>query len=370
MAMTPEDLVNNIEAIYTPLLSGLSPNLSIPADLASLDLVPDLPEFTTVTVPDIPPITLGDLTTGETTLTGNGVFDILMKAVNKHLDSQFKKGAISQTEMSKLYVNAIEVALSQGVAFLVQTHQTAWAGENAKRQAQLLELQKAVVHQESLTKIFETVRAKMEVAKAQIDAYRAEGELVHIKVGIGATYQDILNKEVQQLLISEQVDTARANTKETLLDGAAVGGLVQQQIISATHQANLVKEQMETARAQTRETLSDGSPILGLVSTEKLLKAKQVDLLDEQIDSQRAQTKNTLVDGTTAVGGILGSQKSLYDQQKISYIHDSKNKAARLLTDAWTTQKTVDDGWTPPNAFLNAYIDPAIQSYISDVNGT
>ena len=331
MATTPASLVSEINAIYTPLLSGLTFDLAVPLELASLDLITTAPSFTAGVIPNIPAPTLASLTVGDDTLIGGGAFDVIMRAVDKHLESQYKKNRLSGAEWGKIYIQGIELALTQAAQFLVSSASAAWAGETAKRQAEILEIQKVMTVQEHASKVLETVTAKMGLAKMQIDAYVSQGTLVATKTKIGDMFHDILAKEAQQLLIDEQVDMARASTKDTR---------------------------------------ADGQPIAGTLAVEKSVKLKQVTLLDEQIDAARAQTKNTIVGGVTAVGGILGSQKALYDQQKTSYIHDSMNKAAKLLSDAWTTQKTVDDGWTPPNVFLNAAIDPAIAEYIGAVGLT
>lgn len=328
MTTTPTSLVSEINAIYTPLLSGLSFDLNIPLELANIDLVTAPPVFTTTVVANYPALTLESLTVGEETLTGDGAFDVIMRAVNAHLDSQYKKNRLSGAEWGKVYIQGIDLALSQAANYLVASINAAWAGESAKRQAELLEIQKATLIQEHSTRILETITAKMGLAKMQIDAYVAQGGLVSIKTKIGDMFHDILMKEAQQVLIDEQVDQARSMTKDTLTSGATVAGSV---------------------------------------AIDKNLKTKQLVLVDEQIDAARAQTKDTITGGVTGVVGILGSQKLLYDQQRQSYIHDSMNKAAKVLSDAWTTQKTVDDGWTPPSAFLNTYIDPALKEYIGSV---
>ena len=328
MATTPASLVSEINSIYTPLLSGLSFDLNIPLEFSSVDLITTIPEFPPLAISDIPALTLGSWTAGEDTLEGNGAFDVVMKAVNVHLDGQYKKNRITASEWGKVYVQALEMALSQSASYIVAAHAAAWEGETQKRNAQLLEIQKAALSQDARTKVLETIIAKMNLARTQIDAHVSQGTLVATKVGVGNIYHEILHKEAQQNLLLEQVDAARA---------------------------------------QTKDTLADGTPISGITATDKSLKIKQLDLVDEQIDAARAQTKNTIIGGITPVGGILGSQKALYDQQKESYIHDSQNKAVKVLSDAWTTQKTVDDAWTPPSAFLNAYIDPAIKEYISSV---
>lgn len=83
---------------------------------------------------------------------------------------------------------------------------------------------------------------------------------------------------------------------------------------------------------------------------------QQLKLLTEQTEAQRAQTLDTRTDGTV-VKGSVGKQKELYSQQITSYQRDAEVKASKLFTDAWITQKTIDEGLNPPNGFTNASID-------------
>lgn len=83
---------------------------------------------------------------------------------------------------------------------------------------------------------------------------------------------------------------------------------------------------------------------------------QQLKLITEQTESQRAQTLDTRSDGATVTGSV-GKQKELYSQQITSYQRDAEVKASKLFTDAWITQKTIDEGLNPPNGFTNASID-------------
>lgn len=83
---------------------------------------------------------------------------------------------------------------------------------------------------------------------------------------------------------------------------------------------------------------------------------QQLKLIAEQTESQRAQTLDTRTDGAV-VKGSVGKQKELYSQQITSYQRDAEVKASKLFTDAWITQKTIDEGLNPPNGFTNASID-------------
>lgn len=87
------------------------------------------------------------------------------------------------------------------------------------------------------------------------------------------------------------------------------------------------------------------------------LQPMQLTMLTEQAEAQRAQTMDTRSDGVTPVAGQIGKQKELYTQQITSYQRDAETKAAKIISDAWITQKTIDEGLTAPNVFTNAAVD-------------
>ncbi len=82
----------------------------------------------------------------------------------------------------------------------------------------------------------------------------------------------------------------------------------------------------------------------------------QKTLLAEQVEVQRSQTLDSRTDGQTIVGSV-GSQKALWAQQILSYKRDSELKAAKIYSDAWITQKTIDEGLLAPGEFNNATVD-------------
>ncbi len=56
----------------------------------------------------------------EATLEGTGSFDVLMRAVKAHLDAEFAKGRIKGPEYATVYLGSMELAMKQGVDFLLQ----------------------------------------------------------------------------------------------------------------------------------------------------------------------------------------------------------------------------------------------------------
>lgn len=82
----------------------------------------------------------------------------------------------------------------------------------------------------------------------------------------------------------------------------------------------------------------------------------------EQMEAARAQTMDTRSDNVTPILGLMGKQKDLYSQQITSYKRDAEVKAAKLFTDAWITQKTIDEGLLPPTAFNNISLDEILMA--------
>ncbi|MNT93606.1 hypothetical protein D3C72_2351200 [compost metagenome] len=85
------------------------------------------------------------------------------------------------------------------------------------------------------------------------------------------------------------------------------------------------------------------------------------------MEAQRGQTLDLRSDGAT-VTGVMGQQKVLYAQQVTSYQRDAEVKAAKLFTDAWITQKTMDEGLLPPDGFTNASVDTILTALKANNN--
>jgi hypothetical protein len=157
------------------------------------------------------------------------------------------------------------------------------------------------------------------------------------------------------------------------------------QAVLAQSQAITARLALETAKVQYMATLMEALNIRANYALTKLKLAtedvqfatgeyqlnnilpQQKLLLVEQTEAARAQTLNARSDGTTIVG-LLGKQKDLYSQQITSYQRDAEIKAGKLFTDAWTVQKTIDEGLLPPNGFTNASVDTVLTAIKTNNN--
>lgn len=168
-----------------------------------------------------------------------------------------------------------------------------------------------------------------------------------------AMMESCMSNAVQFLLGRDQAYWAAAlaqiqavTARVTLATSKAQFVLAKLQALSAKSEYALTKMKIATESETYCAALFNASQML----------PQQLKLVTEQTEAQRAQTLDTRSDGTTVTGSV-GKQKELYSQQITSYQRDAEVKASKLFTDAWITQKTIDEGLNPPNGFTNASID-------------
>ena len=197
--------------------------------------------------------------------------------------------------------------------------------------------------------------------KEEFDANRISGA-EYTKAFVALT-EGAMSNAVQFLLGRDaafwQAVTAQANaiTARVQLETAKVqyAGVLLEALNSRANYA-LTKLKLATEDV----TFATGEFQLGFILPQQRL------LLLEQTEAQRAQTLDNRTDGVPVVG-VLGKQKDLYTQQITSYQRDAEVKAAKLWVDAWTVQKTIDEGLLPPANFTNASLDPILTT-IKDNN--
>lgn len=161
-----------------------------------------------VTLPDVAPLTIDDITSGS--VTGTGIFDKLMATVAAQLQSEFQADRITKSDYGQVYVSALNATLAQAIQFLLTKDQAAIQAATLVTQLELLELQKAQL------------------------------QLQNEKLAL-----EKLQTEQQTLLIASQV-----------LTDAAQRGLIEQKTITETAQtqdgyAGIVGQQKALYAAQT-----------------------------------------------------------------------------------------------------------------------
>lgn len=384
------------------LLTSLTTGVSFPVPVIDLDAddyaIPAAtgPLFGTVTKLDNE-----DLTTR--TVDGTGTFDALMSGFAAHLKNEFELSRITGAEYTKAFIALTEGAMGNATQFLLGRETAYWQALAAQLQAQTNQVQLV------------TARVQLATAKAQLQAlsYQAKTE----EANYALTKMKIATEDVNYCTAKYNLDSIMPQQLTNLikqgaqLDAETAGKVYENTNLLPAQLANLTKQgtqlDAETAKttyetanilpsqktvldkqalqiqgetSKTAYELSDVLPaqklLLGsqksqvdaeaaaklyetanLAPEQKSLLIKQQTLTQEQTEVQRAQTMDTRTDGVTTVVGVLGKQKDLYAQQITSYMRDAEVKAAKLFTDAWITQKTIDEGLLAPTNFQNSSVD-------------
>lgn len=168
-----------------------------------------------------------------------------------------------------------------------------------------------------------------------------------------AMMESCMSNAVQFLLGRDQAYWAAALAQIQAVTARVTLATSKAQYVLAKIQALSAKS--EYALTKMKIATESENYCAALFNVQKILPAQER-LIQEQYEVQRAQTQEMRSDALPILGSI-GKQKELYSQQITSYQRDAEVKAAKLFTDAWITQKTIDEGLNPPNGFTNASID-------------
>lgn len=194
--------------------------------------------------------------------------------------------------------------------------------------------------------------------KVQLDGEYEQGRITgaeYTKAYIELT-QSAMQTALQFVLGKDQAFWAAQNAQIQ-----AITGLIALETARYTYANNLP---LQTAGL----TLQNETASYNLTSTLPAQLAnlqEQLVLLTWQAEVQRAQVSGTLLDGATAVGGVMGAQEALYNQQITSYKRDAENKFAKIFSDSWITQKTIDSGLLPPQAFTNDSVNEVLAAIMN-----
>ncbi len=361
------DNSDNTSTLANAMFNTLTTGVNIPPSPDFSDAKYDFtPDTNSSLYQDIDGATISEVTAGDGSVTGSGVFDVFMKAMNAHLDREFKGNRITGSQYAEVYTTVSNQVLSQAVLFTLQKDQSKWAAVTTQMQARIAEIQAT----EALVKLEQSkleaananfqlnlTAAQYALTKTQIATEEANHDRIYAEAKIQqfqrdkiqpiefAQAQHVLYKRqpLETSLVAEKVETERANTLDTRTDGMTpVGGVL------GLQKLNLEKD----------ISIKDYNIVNQLPKQLELLN-QQIDLTAEQKESERAKTLNTRTDNQTVVGSI-GKQKDLYSQQIDSFIKDAQHKTAKMYLDGFITQKTLDEGLPAPDELTQTNINAVL----------
>jgi hypothetical protein len=226
------------------------------------------------------------------------------------------------------------------------------------KQLEVMEAQKANTEAEAAIKQFE----RTDMLPQQKNILVAEAAMKEVERATAQSRLDnILPLEISSMGYENQIKSYTVSNilpLDVLIKRFTHEGLQVKNEIDQYNLNNLMPKQLAIAEVQRQTSQYTFDNIL----------PKQAILMSEQAEGARAQTVDTRSDGITQIAGTLGAQKSLYAQQVISYQRDAQLKGAKLFTDAWTVQKTIDEGLVPPAGFTNSSLDVVLANVRSSLD--
>lgn len=266
------------------------------------------------------PIPISDLT--QASLTGEGVFDVLMKATKAHLDAEFAKNRIRGPEYATVYLRSLESVMANSLNFLVQRQRVALEAELMAQQVLL-------------------TQAEVAKANAQVLIAQAELQKVQLEADILRLTKDKIPVEIAHV----QAQTDLVGQQKTNLEAEGLNIPKQGLILDAT-KCKLDAEYDVLLNTNIKVTA-------------------ETNLLNQKTLTERAQVTSVGVDADS----IVGRQKSLYQAQTTGFTRDAEQKAAKLMVDTWNVRRTTDEGTSAndTNQLTDAAVGRAVSKLLAGV---
>ena len=303
-------------------------------------------------------ISVSDITSG--TVSGNGVFDVLMQSINAQLDGQYNLQRIKGADYASAYVASMEVAMRESIAFLLGKQQ-------ADKQADLIQKQIDVANLEMFIKQQQNDK-DLELKDVQIDSGLYELNTLKPKQveEINEKIESLnLEDSLKELQINTEISLKTKQLEDTLLNSTKQREATDKDIEAKSKQIEVLDEDILVKEQQIVSAKVEDQVKLLTINKELELKNKGIEKLDKDIElaSQKIVTEQSQI-------VVQDTQRQLYEAQKDSFNIDAKVKVAKLLTDTWQIRRTTDDTLPPPYQLSDEPLNNAVIDVIESIGMT
>lgn len=179
-------------------------------------------------------IVIGDVTQ-ENLATGQGNFDILMRALKEHVNKEYKAGRIDGPEYSQVYLATLQLALDKAMGFTMEVDKSWLEAEILRLTAEKLEIEKTKVTAEVALVNAQIGLINQQTANAVVE----NTVLIAQECKLRAEYDVLLLQKdkviAETALLGQKLVTEQAQTQ----DGAiAPGSVLGKQIVLYGRQAD------------------------------------------------------------------------------------------------------------------------------------
>lgn len=307
---------------------------------------------------------------------GNGVFDVLMRAVNAHLQKEWSANRLKGTEYSTVYLGALESTMNASLQFLLARDKTNAELDilkqqlvnlkveeiNATKQGLLLDKQlddlvaatalktqqKANLVDELLTNAQQ--RSNLITEQARISAQTAQINAETLNVPKQGLLIDAnrLNTEAQTIIANTQSAQDLLNKRAQVVSMGKDDEVKTKQALQIDAQTLLVGKQELQVIAETLNVPKQGA----LIDAQKDVQVQQKLNLEAQklnipkegdlVDAQKALTDQKKL---TEIDALLTAtaQRSVLTAQATGFANDAKQKAAEIMIKGFSVVSTTND---------------------------
>lgn len=326
-------------------------------------------------------VDITDLT--HASVAGNGVFDVLMRAVNAHLQKEWSANRLKGTEYSTVYLGALESTMNASLQFLLARDKTNAELDILKQQLVNLKVEEANAIKQGLQLVAQTAQTTQQTSNLLLEAGNITKQGTVLTNQAAQIAQETIKSAAQTSLITKQelqvvaetlnvpkqgqlIDANRLQTEAqtTIANTQSAQDLLvkQAQVVSMGKDDEVKVKQALQIAAQTSLTNKQELQVVA----ETLNVPKQGELIDAQKNVQTQQKLNLEAQklNIPKEGALVDAQKSLTDQKLLTeqdalltataqrfvlmaqangFNADAKQKAAEILLKGFSVIATTND---------------------------
>ena len=319
----------------------------------------------TVTIPNSEVNTdynISELTSGE--LGGNGTFDIIMGAVNAHIDHQFKLGRIRGTDYANTYIQAMQMALQQASSYAIakaklplELQQLEAQNHKIATDIAVMTKQGALYDAQTLQTMAQTEQVKLETTKkvpAEIEQIKQQTDLIKEQTRKEIFETDyVLPKQLQQ------TDAQIAQlTKDTELKEYELTKIKPLELENARTEVEIKEQQLELAKYQF--TYQAPSEVAKTKSEADYYKYRAI--------NEQAQTDPSVV----MEGSTTALNNALIKEQSRQFMRSAQQGFLSEMIGSWKVRYNADpdavgNGVDDDNKLNDTYIGKVLSAYANEL---
>lgn len=307
---------------------------------------------------------ISELTSGE--LGGNGTFDIIMGAVNAHIEHQFKLGRIRGTDYANTYIQAMQMALQQASSYAIAKAKLPLELQQLEAQNHKIATDIAVMTKQGALYDAQTLQTM-----AQTGQTKQQTDLIKEQTRKEVYETDfVLPKQLQQ------TDAQIAQlTKDTQLKEYELVHIKPLELENARTEVKIKEQQIEVSKADLaikQQQLELAKYQFTYQAPSEVAKTKsEADYYKYRAINEQAQTDPSVV----REGSTTALNNALIKEQSRQFMRSAQQGFLSEMIGSWKVRYNADpdavgNGVDDDNKLNDVYIGKVLSAYANELGIT